>query len=71
MGWGNSTCQSFGYSSESNEEDRDGIGRRDIYTFFEDGRVCYQPKPVLTNVMALIKTLSPQLDLTQQPWLKY
>jgi len=24
-------------SSESNEEDRDGIGRRDIYTFFEDG----------------------------------
>ena len=24
-------------SAESNEEDRDGIGRRDIYTFFEDG----------------------------------
>jgi hypothetical protein len=24
-------------ASESNEEDRDGIGRRDIYTFFEDG----------------------------------
>ncbi len=24
-------------ASESNEEDRDGIGRRDIYTFFEEG----------------------------------
>ena len=24
-------------ASENNEEDRDGIGRRDIYTFFEDG----------------------------------
>ena len=37
MGWGDTLVSRPVTAAEYNEEDRDGFGKRDIHTFFEDG----------------------------------
>ena len=65
-------------AAESNEEDRDGIGRRDIYTFFEDGVTAMYSESVndkrqgfdldfVTNVGADSTALDLILDTTVDP----
>jgi len=65
-------------ASESNEEDRDGIGRRDIYTFFEDGVTAMYSESIndkrqgfdldfVTNIGADSAALDLILDTTPDP----
>ncbi len=65
-------------AAESNEEDRDGIGRRDIYTFFEDGVTAMYSESVndkrqgfdldfVTDVGADSTALDLILDTTPDP----